>query len=179
MQKPDALLVLYVTFKTVLALDAFIFLIWNYWSREKKMGERISPAVFVLGPGGAAPISLERIIREEAGSRKSGGQRARKLLICSSSLEHPVIFFACVSVVMKIKWETSEQGLSTPFCTQLLTKLPFIHACLCEGNNLTTYQEHDLTASSSPASLRFHPWKSNSNNSTNLTGFLWKLNDVM
>ena len=25
-----ALLVLYVTFKTVLALDAFVFLIWNY-----------------------------------------------------------------------------------------------------------------------------------------------------
>ena len=35
------------------------------------------PTVFVLGTGGAAPISLERMIRQEAGMKKSGGQRAR------------------------------------------------------------------------------------------------------
>lgn len=42
------------------------------------MRENISPTVFVLGPAGAAPISLEGIIREEAGVKKSGGHRARR-----------------------------------------------------------------------------------------------------
>lgn len=34
--------------------------------------------LFVLGPDGAAPVSLVRIIRQEAEVRKSGGQRARR-----------------------------------------------------------------------------------------------------
>lgn len=42
------------------------------------MSASISAAVLVLGPGGAAPISLERIIRKETGGRKSGGQRASR-----------------------------------------------------------------------------------------------------
>lgn len=42
------------------------------------MGESTSPAVFVLGPGGTAPISLERIIREETGARNSRGQKAKR-----------------------------------------------------------------------------------------------------
>lgn len=119
------------------------------------MRQMNSPIVFVLGTGGSAPICLEGIIRQEAGVRKSGGQRARGegFLICFSFLEHSVTFFAWCVGGYEDKTRTSVKGLSTPLDTQMLHKFPFIHACFRKGNNLATHPKCDLRVFSSPSCL--------------------------